>query len=232
MNQNLIKINNNYIIILIGIILFLTYLYLSEKYDSLYNKINNLDEENNIIKKKLNEKINVIDNNNEINNKLNELLETRTEGTTPNDNNTINERDYNAIYNPLAPPLKRNYHFNEPSKMRINIETRPSGGSYQQIGMLHKKTNSDVDMNTPGSNNDSYVIPLFGKPVYKGSTKWLYYTNYNNIKIPIRVNNVDCTDDSGCNEMNDNESIDIDELNGSFNVKIYKFDKPRYIPYV
>ena len=44
-------------------------------------------------------------------------------------------------------------------------------------------TNSDVNMNTPGSNNDSYITPLFGKPLYKGSQKWLYYTNYNNIKI-------------------------------------------------
>ena len=115
----------------------------------------------------------------------------------------------------------------------INIETRERGGDYQQIGMLHKKENINKDLQSPGSNTDSYVLPLFGKPLYKGSSNWLYYTTSNsNIKIPLKNQNKDCSDDRGCAEIYDNDTISIDELNGEFNVKIYKFDKPRYIPNV
>ena len=39
-------------------------------------------------------------------------------------------------------------------------------------------------------------MPLFGKPLYEGSSNWLYYTNTSsNIKIPIKNKNKDCSDD-------------------------------------
>ena len=84
--------------------------------------------------------------------------------------------------------------------------------NYQQTGMLHKKENINKDLQSPGSNTDSYVMPLFGKPLYKGSSNRLYYTNTSsNIKIPIKNKNKDCSD-RGCPEIYDNDSITIDEL--------------------
>ena len=74
-----------------------------------------------------------------------------------------------------------------------------------------------------------------GKPTYKGSTKWLYYTESdrnNAIKIPLTINGKDCTDDIGCSELNDNDKVSITPYNGDFKVKMYKFNKPRYIPYI
>ena len=44
---------------------------------------------------------------------------------------------------------------------------------------------------------------------------------YNPVKIPISVNNADCTDDRGCEELYDNSSVSIAPYNGTFNVKIY-----------
>jgi hypothetical protein len=183
---------------------------MKEKYDALYERINNLNAEK--------------DNN--ILNKLNEMT-AMAPAMAPAMSAGV-ERDYRALADPLYPPLKRN-----PPGLPINIETRESGGDYQQVGMLSKTTNINGDLASPGSNTDSNVMPLFGKPTYKGSSNWLYYTASNGgIKIPLTINSKDCTDDRGCSEINDGDSINIDEFNGAFNAKIYKFDKPRYIPYV
>ena len=54
---------------------------------------------------------------------------------------------------------------------------------------------------------------------------------YNPVKIPINYKNKDCTDDYGCEEIYDGDQVTIPSYNGNFNVKIYKFNKPRYIPF-
>jgi hypothetical protein len=200
---------------------------MKEKYDNLYERINNLHKENNIIKNKISqtpEDVNMVKDNEQIITQLKQIADDHSQ-----------HRDRQALSDPLYPPLKRNYHFSDPhiNRMPINIETRESGGDYQQIGMLNKTTNVNADLASPGSNTDSYILPLFGKPIYKGSSNWLYYTTSNGgIKVPLTVNNKDCTDDNGCKEINNGETIDITEFNGSFNVKMYQFDKPRYIPHI
>ena len=141
----------------------------------------------------------------------------------------------------LYPPLSRNYHedttgHREPPQkgLPINMETRGSGGDFQQVGILSKNV-INKDAETPGNNTDSNILPLYGKPTYRGSNKWLYYTEtdkYNPVKIPITVNNRDCTDDIGCDELYDGGEVVIPSYNGVFKVKIYKFNKPRYIPFV
>ena len=52
------------------------------------------------------------------------------------------------------------------------------------------------------------------------------------LPLPIMVNSKDCTDEYGCEELSDGSTIEIPSYNGTFNVKIYKFNKPRYIPYI
>ena len=147
----------------------------------------------------------------------------------------------------LYPPLSRNYHEDTTGNtgttghreshqkgLPINIETRGSGGDFQQVGILSKNV-INKDAETPGNNTDSNILPLYGKPTYRGSNKWLYYTEtdkYNPVKIPITVNNRDCTDDIGCDELYDGGEVVIPSYNGVFKVKIYKFNKPRYIPFV
>tara|TARA_A100001035_G_C27676685_1_gene451000 strand:- start:87 stop:950 length:864 start_codon:yes stop_codon:yes gene_type:complete len=146
----------------------------------------------------------------------------------------------------LYPPMSRN-HYNDPNGMMrvkaqnipqqqmgipINIETRGSGGDFQQVGILSKQT-IDEDGKTPGNNTDANILPLYGKPIYRGASKWLYYTEtdkYNPVKIPITVSGRDCTDDQGCEELYDGSEVVIPSYNGVFKVKIYKFNKPRYIP--
>ena len=145
------------------------------------------------------------------------------------------DRDLAVINDPLYPPLQRNYNVPNVKLMPINIETRESGGDYQQIGMLHKKENIDKAIDKPGNNDDSVILGLYGKPTYRGSNRWLYYviSEKNSIKIPLKIEDVDCTSDNrGCKELMDGDTINVSQYNGEFQVNIYQFDAPRYIPYV
>jgi hypothetical protein len=139
----------------------------------------------------------------------------------------------------LYPPLSRNHYLEQTGQQQrpvmgvpINIETRGSGGDFQQVGILSKKVINEAET-VPGNNTDTNILPLYGKPTYRGSSRWLYYTEtdkFNPIKIPITVNSRDCTDDQGCDELFDGSEVVIPSYNGQFTVKIYKFNKPRYIP--
>ena len=113
------------------------------------------------------------------------------------------DMDRVALNDGLYPPLSRN-HYNDPNGMMrtspqqmgmpINIETRGSGGDFQQVGILSKQT-IDEDGKTPGNNTDTNILP-FMENHYRGASKWLYYTEtdkYNPVKIPITVGGRDCT---------------------------------------
>ena len=105
-------------------------------------------------------------------------------------------------------------------KMRINYPTRGEPPSYQQIGIL-------TDENDPEN-----VKPLYGRQTYNGSNLWNYFTSLDShlaTKIPISINNNDCTDERGCSELNKSDNLNI--LNKNYNVELYKFNTPRYIPY-
>jgi hypothetical protein len=155
-----------------------------------------------------------------------------------NPNNAV-DIDRVMLNDRLYPPLSRNHYLDQTGRverpvqgMPINIETRGSGGDFQQVGILTKQT-IDEDAKVPGNNTDSNILPLYGKPIYRGASRWLYYTEtdkFNAVKIPISVNNRDCTDDQGCDELYDGSEVVIPSYNGKFKVKIYKFNKPRYIP--
>jgi len=205
------------------IILLVLYIINKESYNKLYTKLTAKAEEDKSHKSESLNSINLLDD------------------------TVLVDTDKMKMENPLSPPLMRNYHTEAHSLRRIprqdlpvnkglpiNIETRGSGGDYQQIGTLSKETISDEN-SQPGNNTESNILPLYGRPTYKGSQQWNYYTatdKLNQIKIPLNVSGTDCTDDRGCKEIYAGDSITIPEYNGSFKANIYKFDKPRYIPYI
>lgn len=221
-----ICINNSHMIYISVISLMLIYIVNDQYYKDIFIKL-----------KKAN-----------INTNINETINSNTDPNTNVDlnldiynsyNNNSNkdyiDRDRAVINDPLYPPLKRNYNFPEVKKMPINIETRESGGDYQQIGVLHKTENTNKNFDKPGNNDESVILGLYGKPLYRRSSNWLYYviSEKNNIKIPLVMNNVNCSNDTqGCKEIMNGEVIDIAQYNGSFKVEMYKFDSPKYIPYI
>ena len=160
------------------------------------------------------------------------------------DDSVVIDMDKQRYVNVLEPPLYRNMYMQSsgtvvvPRKdikvMPINISTRGDGGDYQQLGILHKDSIQDNDK-APGNNTDNPVLPLFGKRTYGNSTQWNYYTatdSNHQIKIPLTLDGKNCTDDLGCKEIYDGDSIQLPQYNGNFKATIYKLDKPQYIPYV
>lgn len=151
----------------------------------------------------------------------------------PEVNATLESKDYHRAMNPLLPP-ERTYPYGNPSiqeinhrmpKMPINIPTRGESGTYSQVGIL----------TAPDENNPT-ILPLYGKPTYPGSSKWLYYTSTDKlptVKIPLKNKNKECSGDQGCEEIQIQDKINVPAYAGKeFNVEMYKMDAPRYIPYI
>ena len=122
--------------------------------------------------------------------------------------------------------------FKEPTRA-INIPTRGEQPEIQQVGIL-SKIGIENSNQKPGDNDKTAVLPLLGAPTYRGSNRWIYWTatdKYNQIKIPISNKGRAC-ENTGCEEIYDGDQINVPELNGVFNVKLYNNSKLRYIPYV
>lgn len=147
-----------------------------------------------------------------------------------NDKSEKINKNLERIINPMLPP-ERSY--TNTYGVPINIPSRGIDQPYQQIGILYKDDIQDINKQI-GNNTDNNILPLFGKPTYSGSNKWNYYTSsdkYHSYKIPFHINGKKSTDEYGCNELYNGDSINIPSYNGNFKVEIYDYDKPKYIPF-
>lgn len=150
-----------------------------------------------------------------------------------NNNHIIIDDDNESIYeekinNKLEPPGI--YHQTEmliPPKYTVvynpvNIRTRGMPTEYQQLGYL---------TNINDSNN---VKPLYGRQTYSGSKNWNYYSSTDthlSIKIPVYNMKNKCTDERGCNELNEGDKVLIGDNNNSiYIVSLYSMEGYRYIP--
>jgi len=107
-------------------------------------------------------------------------------------------------------------------QMKINVPTRGEPPSYQQVGIL---TDND---------NPENIKPLYGRQTYRGSGQWNYFTSLDShlaTKIPIQLDDNDCTDERGCKEIYKNDTLNIGEGGPDYKANIYQTHAPRYIPY-
>jgi len=107
------------------------------------------------------------------------------------------------------------------SRMRVNVPTRGEPPPYQQVGIL-----TDRD-------NPENIKPLYGRQTYRGSNQWNYFTSLDShlaTKIPIELDNKDCTDERGCKEIYKNDTLNVNGDN-EYIANIYQTHAPRYIPY-
>jgi len=111
----------------------------------------------------------------------------------------------------------------------INITTQPIP-PIQQIGSVYKHDIADSSLK-PGDSDLSVVLPLFGRQLHTGSTKWIYYTNNNSVRIPIFYNNIQCDKELGCSELYTDDTVSIPSLNGNFKIHIDEKENLQYIPY-
>jgi len=108
--------------------------------------------------------------------------------------------------------------------MAINVPTRGEPPEYQQVGYL-----------TGQSGEEDTIKPLFGRQTYRGSNQWNYFTSLDShlsTKIPVYMDNKDCTDERGCQELHKGDSVNMGEEGASYNISLYGNIAPRYIPYI
>lgn len=128
-------------------------------------------------------------------------------------------KDYERLVNPLLPPERSNPYSPNRVGLPVNIPTRGISSGFQQVGIL--------------TGEGEKIMPLFGEETYPGSNMWRYYTNtdqYQSVKLGVRKGSWDCMDERGCKELYNGDSVDIQGKSGSFNVEMYKFDSPKYMP--
>ena len=136
-------------------------------------------------------------------------------------------KDYERIVNPLLPPERSSPFPLGRVGLPINIPTRGYSSGYQQMGFLEQEN--------PDDQNNKKIIALYGQETYPGSNYYNYYTNtdgFQSVKLGVRRGNRDCMDDTGCKELYNGDSVEVQGYNGSYKANIYKYDTPRYIPNV
>jgi len=106
-----------------------------------------------------------------------------------------------TIYSDIPKPMK---------PMPVQIHTRKVQ-EYEQVGIVYDK--SDIQ-------------PLYGRPTYRGSSRFHYYIIADSgnilINIPLSVDGRDCSERNGCVELYTDDKVFVPELSKELNVKIYK----------
>lgn len=139
--------------------------------------------------------------------------------------NLTHQRELANIRDPLMAP-ERKYPYVVREVTPINIPTRGYVSEYQQLGALYS---------VGPCGGKPQVLPLFGKPTYPGSHKWLYHTttdSYNTVKVPVSKDGKKCGGDFGCNEFDGGDLVNVAPYACKFKVELYDIDQPRYIPHI
>tara|TARA_B100000963_G_scaffold128997_1_gene112539 strand:+ start:45 stop:566 length:522 start_codon:yes stop_codon:yes gene_type:complete len=103
----------------------------------------------------------------------------------------------------------------------FNYPTRGPPGEYDRVGFLQ-------DPDDPNK-----LQELFGRPTYPNSNNWNYFVKsdqYHQIPIPVTMNGKNCTDETGCTELNNQDSINL--FDKQHTATIYKPEPYYYNPYV
>lgn len=117
-----------------------------------------------------------------------------------------------------------------PSRIPININTRGTPESFQQVGVITTPGGTE----TSGSPSRT-ILPLFGRVIDSNRNRWNYYTRsdgLNPVQLPLQFKRRNCDDDNGCEELSDGDSVGVPILGNSYTVSMYKYSTPRYLPMV
>jgi len=146
------------------------------------------------------------------------------------------ERPVDVLSDPRHPPLKDTaslYGYGEHRRhvipsMMINQPTQAPRVSqsvhatYSQIGILTRKQGEKI-------------LPLMGRMSQIQRNKWQYYTmsdGNQSIRLPVSRNGRSCTNDNGCDEIMNGDTVYVEGYKDAFQATVYENDLPRYLPNV
>ena len=165
---------------------------------------------------KYNTNIKINDNDNSDNNNT-KIIEKETILINNNRNNDV-------LTDPYIAPLKdERIYLNESRGLPINIPTQGVETAYRQVGILTR------------INGPETILPLMGRPLIVNRDKWNFYTmndKNNMIKLPISYKNKSCTNEYGCDNIYNGDTVYVEGYNDAFKVTMYENSTMRYIPYL
>lgn len=109
----------------------------------------------------------------------------------------------------------------------VNIRTQSGFQSnFSQVGILRREEST--------TDNIPIILPLMGRRVMNGRDKLQYYTISNtgsvNTKLPIRKNNRSCSNEYGCDEVSNGDTVYVEGYNGMFRATVYETAMYSYLP--
>lgn len=181
-----------------------------------------------------NSKNNNINNNpvNQLTNRIDSLITTLTSNTN---NNIVHTRpdsifttNNSVLLNPYVPPNRDDRPFInsnnlDPRGMPINIRTQGVESTYRQVGILTRINGSET------------ILPLMGRPLIAGRDTWNFYTmsdKNNMVKLPVTFKNKNCSNEYGCDNVSNGDTVYVEGYNDAFRVTVYENNTMRYIPYI
>ena len=132
-----------------------------------------------------------------------------------------------VLLNPYQAPLRDDRIFpslgGDPRGIPINIRTQGEDTAYRQVGILTRNGGGET------------ILPLMGRPLLTNRDKWNFYTmndKNNMIKLPITYKGRSCTNEYGCDNVYNGDSVYVEGYNDTFKATVYDNQVMRYIPYL
>lgn len=133
-----------------------------------------------------------------------------------------------VLLNPYQAPLRDDRYFpgitGGELQIPINVSTQSQNDSaYRQVGILTR------------INGPEMILPLMGRPLFTNRDKWNFYTmsdKNNAIKLPVSNKGKSCTDEYGCDNLYNGDSVYVEGYNDAFKVTVYDNQVMRYIPFL
>ena len=131
-----------------------------------------------------------------------------------------------VLLNPYAPPMRddrTSLDIRGPAVMPINVSTQGTGdAAYRQVGILTRTSGPET------------ILPLMGRPLFRNRDKWQFYTiseKSNFIKLPISVKGRSCTNEYGCDNVYNGDTVYVEGYNDAFKVTAYDNAVMQYLPF-
>lgn len=129
-----------------------------------------------------------------------------------------------VLLNPYVPPMRddRSMDIRGPV-VPINVSTQgTANAAYRQVGILTR------------INGPETILPLMGRPLFRNRDKWQFYTiseKSNFIKLPISVKGRSCTNEYGCDNVYNGDTVYVEGYNDAFKVTAYDNSVMEYLPF-
>jgi len=155
-----------------------------------------------------------------------------TPRTTTRFNYTVSNNPDDVLLNPYKAPLRDDrifqggLHRGSGGDIRgipINIATQSVDTNYRQVGILTRVNGGEM------------ILPLLGRPLLTNRDKWNFYTmsDKNNIvKLPVTHKGKSCTNEYGCDNLYNGDTVYVEGYNDAFKVTMYDNQVMKYIPFL